>query len=56
MTVTQNILNNWKKGDDPDMLEIIEEEKENVYKMFTDCVEEEKIGRTIYLKMDLSLV
>ena len=55
MTVTQNILNNWKKGDDPDMLEIIEEEKENVYKMFTDCVEEEKDWAN-YLFKDGSII
>ena len=42
MTVTQNILNNWKKGDDPDMMDIIKEEEDYVYKMFNDCVEEEK--------------
>ena len=36
MTVTQNILNNWKKGDDPDMLEIIEEEKDWANYLFKD--------------------
>ena len=34
MTVTQNILNNWKKGDDPDIVEIAKEEEANVYNMF----------------------
>ena len=41
-TVTQNILNKWKEGDDPEMIEIIKEEEENVYEMFKKCVEEEK--------------
>ena len=40
-TVTQNILNKWKEGDDPEMMDIIEEEEENVYQMFKDCVREE---------------
>jgi ribonucleoside-diphosphate reductase beta chain len=55
MTITQNILNNWRKGDDPDMLEIIKEEEENVYKMFTDCVEEEKDWAN-YLFKDGSII
>ena len=42
MAVTNNILNKWKEGDDPDMIEIIKEEEDNVYKMFNDCVTEEK--------------
>ncbi len=42
MTITQNILNKWKEGDDPDMVQIAKEEKEQVYQMFRDCVEEEK--------------
>jgi len=41
MAVTQNILNKWKEGDDPEMMDIIEEEEENVYQMFKDCVQEE---------------
>ena len=42
MAVTNNILNKWKEGDDPDMIAIIKEEEDNVYKMFNDCVTEEK--------------
>ena len=42
MAVTQNILNKWKEGDDPDMIEIAKEEEEHVYQMFRDCVKEEK--------------
>jgi len=41
MAVTQNILNKWKEGDDPEMMDIIKEEEENVYQMFRDCVAEE---------------
>ena len=41
-TVTQNILNKWKEGDDPDFIEIVKEEEEHVYEMFKQCVEEEK--------------
>jgi ribonucleoside-diphosphate reductase beta chain len=42
LVITQNILKNWANGDDPEMLDIMEEEQENVYQMFRDCVEEEK--------------
>ena len=42
MGVTNNILNKWNEGDDPDMVEIAKEEEENVYTMFRECVEEEK--------------
>ena len=55
MTVTQNILNNWKKGDDPDILEIAEEEEANVYNMFKQCVDEEKSWAE-YLFKDGSII
>ena len=42
MGVTNNILNKWNEGDDPEMIEIAKEEEENVYTMFKNCVEEEK--------------
>jgi len=42
MAVTQNILNKWKEGDDPEMVEIAKEEEANVYQMFRDSVREEK--------------
>ena len=42
MAVTNNILNKWAEGDDPEMIDIIKEEEENVYQMFRDCVDEEK--------------
>ena len=55
MTVAQNILNNWVKGDDPDMVQIAKEEEENVYKMFRECVEEEKTWAE-YLFKDGSII
>ena len=55
MTVTQNILNNWKKGDDPDMLEIVKEEEEYVYGMFQNAVEEEILWAE-YLFKDGSII
>lgn len=42
LVLTQNILKNWAHGDDPVMLDIIEEEEENVYSMFKATVDEEK--------------
>ncbi len=42
LALTQNILNNWKKGDDKDMVEIMKEEEEWTYKQFDLCVDEEK--------------
>ena len=42
LAITQNILNNWRKGDDPDMIKIMKEEEEWTYKQFDLCVNEEK--------------
>jgi len=42
LVITQNILNKWREGDDPDMIDIVKEEEENVYEMFKKCVDEEK--------------
>ena len=42
LVITQSILNNWRKGDDPDMVEIMKEEEEWTYRMFDNCVNEEK--------------
>ena len=55
MTVTQNILNNWKKGDDPEMLEIVKEEEDYVYGMFQNAVEEEILWAE-YLFKDGSII
>ena len=42
LVLTQNIMKNWKNGDDPEMQEIAEEEKDNVITMFKNAVREEK--------------
>jgi len=42
LALTQNIINNWRKGDDPDMVEIMKEEEEWTYNMFDTAVNEEK--------------
>ena len=42
LALTQNIINNWRKGDDPDMVEIMKEEEQWTYDMFDKCVDEEK--------------
>ena len=42
LALTQNIINNWRKGDDPEMIEIAKEEEDNVIEMFKRCVDEEK--------------
>ena len=55
MAVTQNILNKWKDGDDPEMIDIIKEEEENVYQMFKDCVAEE-MDWAEYLFKDGSII
>ena len=55
MTITQNILNKWRDGDDPDMINIAQEEEENVYNMFKECVEEEKLWAE-YLFKDGSII
>ena len=55
MTITQNILNKWRDGDDAEMAEIVKEEEENVYEMFKQCVEEEKAWAQ-YLFKDGSII
>ena len=42
LALTQNILNKWKEGDDPEMQQIAKEEEEWVYGMFDRAVNEEK--------------
>lgn len=42
LALTQNILNNWRKGDDPEMVTIMKEEEQWTYDMFDKCVNEEK--------------
>jgi len=55
MTVSQNILNKWKLGDDPEMVTIAQEEEQNVYNMFKESVEEEKSWAE-YLFKDGSII
>jgi len=42
LAITQNILNNWKKGDDPEMVDIVKEEEPWIVEAFKKCVDEEK--------------
>jgi len=55
LVITQQILNNWRKGDDPEMVQIIKEEEEWTYKMFDKCVNEEKAWAD-YLFKDGSMI
>ena len=55
LVLTQNILNNWRKGDDPEMQEIMKEEEEWTYKQFDLCVNEEKSWAD-YLFKDGSMI
>jgi ribonucleoside-diphosphate reductase beta chain len=55
LVITQNILNKWKDGDDPDMVKIAKEEEETVYGMFKRCVEEEQLWAD-YLFKDGSMI
>ena len=55
LVLTQQILKNWEKGDDPDMVEIAKEEKKTVSKMFENCVYEEKAWAD-YLFKDGSMI
>jgi len=42
LVITQNILNNWKKGDDPDMQQIAKEEQSWLIDTFKEAVGQEK--------------
>jgi len=55
LVLTQTILNNWAKGDDPEMKQIMKEEEEWTYKQFDICVNEEKRWAE-YLFKDGSMV
>ena len=55
LALTQNIINNWRRGDDPDMVEIMKEEEEWTYKMFDRAVDEEKVWAD-YLFKDGSMI
>ena len=55
LVLTQQILNKWKEGDDPEMVEIMKEEEEHVIEMFRNAVQEEKEWAE-YLFMDGSMI
>jgi ribonucleoside-diphosphate reductase beta chain len=55
LAITQNILNNWKKGDDPEMTEIVKEEEPWLIDAFKNCVNEEKAWAE-YLFKDGSMI
>ena len=55
LAITQNILNNWRKGDDPDMVEIIKEQEPWLIAAFKKCVDEEKAWAE-YLFKDGSMI
>ncbi len=55
LVLTQNIINKWREGDDPDMLKIAEEEEGWVYSTFEQTVNEEKIWAD-YLFKDGSMI
>ena len=55
LVITQNIINKWNQGDDPDMIKIAKEEEQTVYSMFQQCVEEEKLWAD-YLFKDGSMI
>lgn len=42
LVITQNILNKWNEGDDPEMQQIAREEQEWVKSAFENCVNQEK--------------
>ena len=55
LVITQNILNKWKEGDDPEMAQISKEEEQWVYKTFENAVNQEKLWAE-YLFKDGSMI
>ena len=55
LVLTQNILNKWRDGDDPEMAEIAKEEQPVIRQMFKRCVDEEKAWAQ-YLFKDGSMI
>ena len=55
LVLTQQIIKNWQNNDDPDMLEIMKEEEDNVYDMYRQAVDEEKSWAE-YLFKDGSMI
>jgi ribonucleoside-diphosphate reductase beta chain len=55
LAITQNILNKWREGDDPEMQRISKEEEPWVINAFQNCVNEEKAWAQ-YLFKDGSMI
>ena len=55
LVITQNILNKWREGDDPEMQQIVKEEQDWVTSAFKKCVDEEKAWAK-YLFKDGSMI
>ena len=55
LVLTQNIINKWSQGDDPDMVKIAKEEEEWVKETFQKAVTEEKVWAE-YLFKDGSMI
>ena len=55
LVITQNILNKWREGDDPEMQQIVKEEEPWVQSAFENCVNEEKVWAQ-YLFKDGSMI
>jgi ribonucleoside-diphosphate reductase beta chain len=55
LVITQNILNKWSEGDDPEMQQIAKEEQDWVISAFKKCVDEEKAWAQ-YLFKDGSMI
>jgi ribonucleotide reductase beta subunit family protein with ferritin-like domain len=55
LVITQNILNKWREGDDPEMQQIAQEEESWVAASFRNCVDEEKLWAK-YLFKDGSMI
>jgi len=55
LVITQNILNKWNEGDDPEMQQIAREEQDWVVEAFKKCVNEEKSWAQ-YLFKDGSMI
>ena len=48
--MSQTVINNWRNGDDKDMVKIGKECEKEVYKMYDDALAEEKGGQLIYFQ------
>jgi len=50
LVLTQNIINKWRDGDDPEMQKIVKEEEERTVAMYQRAVEEEQRWATFLFK------